>query len=297
MYEEAEIPKETMRREIEECVVTLEKFTRSEIDKELKIFSRRGKKYRSGILAELVEKNILARDGDRYRVLQLADQEIDWQNANVDDTLDIKWPLRLHDWIRLYPKSVAVVAGSPGAGKTAFLYNFILLNLERDDIILWTNDMEAEEMQERFIAFQTPLPVPAPWKTYRRYADFGDAIKKYPDAIHIIDYLSMQENFWAAGTELAKIDEALGRGMALVAIQKKPQQKLGVGGVHTAMKPKLYLSMETIAVNGSKMGQLTIEKSRSKASPTLEPNGVRWTYNIDNGARFTNVQRQDRGHE
>ena len=294
---EDERTKIEMRLAIDELIPQLGKFIKSDVDRELIVTSRRGKQYTQQILKELSIKGLLEQDGQRFRYVQNGNEdEIDWQSADTGNSIDLKWPFHLHDWIKIYPKSIIILAGESGAGKTAFMYNFILLNQKRDDIILWTNGMGAEEMQERFINFETPIATPAPWKTFERYGDFGDVVKKYPDSIHVIDYLDLNSEVYLIGHEIDQIHRNLGKGVVLVGLQKNPKQSLGLGGAFSKKRSKLYLTMGTINVSGKLEGEFIIEKARSRANPDINPVGVKWSYKLINGARF-DIHRKDKGHE
>ena len=295
MYENISI--DEMRQAVEKVVPALEKFSSRDVDNELDVRSRKGKQYRAMVLKEMTDAGLLEKDGQRFRYIANGhDDEIDWQTADSGNSVDLKWPFQLHDWIKIYPKSVIILAGESGAGKTAYLYNFILLNQKRDDIILWSNDMGAEEMAERFINFETPISVPAPWKTFERHGEFGDVVRKYPDAIHVIDYLDLNSEVYMIGHEIDQIHRNLGKGVALIGLQKKSGQALGLGGQFSKKRAKLYLTMGTVNVAGRLEGEFLIEKARSRANPSINPVGVKWSYKLINGARFE-VHRKDKGHE
>lgn len=229
--------------------------------------------------------------GRAYRIIDRSLEDIDWQSADATAVLDLEWPFSLQNYVKLFPKSVVVVAGEPNAGKTAFFYNFILKNMRKHIITLYNSETSPEQMKERFNGFEVEIPNPAPWRTVERYDNFADVID--PNGISVIDYVDSDSEFYQNGIEISRIFRKLNRGMALIGLQKKRNittfkgQKInidvGYGGDLTLKRPSLYLAM----------GQhhIKIVKGKSWANPLMNPNGLEWTFKLVNGAKFVNIER------
>jgi len=216
-------------------------------------------------------------------------EELDWRSKRGAPTLDLKWPFQLEDYALLYPGSLALIAGTSNAGKTAFCHNFLSLNLYQFECHLWTSDMSEEELADRLDPFD--IPEDAPFHPHPRASDFADVIKK--DCINVVDYLEYIEHVSEIKQEIEQIYRTMigGRGMVLTAIQKKFNQKnmkgemvkrdLGYGAETTLSRPKLYLTLNP--------NSLMITKAKKRADKNVNPNNKKWTFQLVDGAHFINI--------
>ena len=140
--------------------------------------------------------------------------------------------------------------------------------------------MGAEELRLRLEKFELPL---SDWKfkPYERASNFGDAI--VPDAVNIVDYLELTDNFYQVGGQLKAIFDRLTTGIAIIAIQKKAGIDMGRGAEFSLEKARLYLSMDS--------GELKIIKGKNWAQPGQNPNGKVFTFKLVNGANFIEIGR------
>ncbi len=276
---------------IDEWIPYQQVFTADDADRQFNIQTREGKRNRWKVLEDRVQKGILEKSGKIYRYIDNSVEEIDWKSADTSNFIDLVWPFGLEYWIKIFAQSIIVIAGASGAGKTAFIYDFILKNMfHKLGVTLFTNDMGPEEMGERFSKFEKRLgikiPSPPPFTVYERYDNFADVIR--PDGINVIDYLDMNSEVYLIGAEIDKIHQKLRNGIALVGIQKKaspnnptdknPRQALGLGGMFSLKRAKLYLSMDH--------NVLTIEKARSRAYPNVDPKGKNFSFKLIEGCEF-----------
>ncbi len=261
-------------------------FTADQLDRDLQILTRTGKATRRKILSRFVEEGILERKGGyhgHYRIVDNEAHEIDWQAANADATLDLEFAFNIHHHVKLFPKSVIMIAGETNSGKTAFMYDFILRNMHKEmQINLFNSETSGEQMKERMKNFDIEIPVPAPFKTMERYDNFADVI--HPDKISVIDYLDLNSEVYMIGEEIERIRRKLKKGVAVIAIQKKSKQELGQGGVFSIKASALYLSMTT-------GGILTLVKGKSWLDPKDNPNGKSWKFKLVGGAKFVSIEQ------
>ncbi len=267
-------------------------FSYSQMDSDLNIKSREAKTLRRVIMKELVDAKVIERASGKngvFRAFQTELHEIDWQNADSSKVLDLTFPFDLQNYVKIFPKSIIVLAGESNSGKTAFLYNFIMTNYAKQSIDLYNSETAAEQMKERFENFETEIPVPPPWNTYERYDNFADVIN--PNHISVIDYIDFSSEVYLIGEELNNLFKKLDRGIVIAAIQKKGSYmmkgqkitpKLGYGAEMSLKKSSLYLSMG--------FGTLEIVKGKSWKDPTINPSGLKWTFNLLKGAKFVNIQ-------
>lgn len=273
------------------------RFTVRDIWAELGIESYEGKHHLRTILCRLEEKGIVAslsKDGTYRRV----DSEIlplDWQAANPEKFLPLVFPFGLEKWVKIYPHSIIVIAGSKSAGKTAFLYNFVRLNMNLFDVDLYNSETGPEQMKERFDALGE-IPNPAPFRVYERYDNFSDIMN--PNNVSVIDYLDLNSEVYLVGVEIDSIFRKLKNGVAVIAIQKPPAAKimakgeqktvsrdLGYGGAFSAKRAQLYISMDDHKL------KLVYVKSRMLSS--VNPVNMQWSFDLDGkfGIHFENIKR------
>jgi len=272
------------------------------------------------------ERPFLEKLGSLYRIIDQELVEMDWQSADHTKTLPLKLPFGLEEYVKFFPKSLIVIAGAPNSGKTAWLYNFILMNTiyngtyifsststgegegtgegglqggegdciyKKRRVTLYNSETSTEQMKERFLNFDMKIPTPSPFKTYERYENFSDVVRLAPDDITVVDYVDTDSDFWQNGAELSRIYYALGKGAAVVAIQKKFHQRdfkgrtirvdTGYGGVPTLKRASLYLSMDN--------NILKIVKAKSWVDPQINPNGMMFSYSLVKGCKFYNIER------
>lgn len=269
-----------------------ETFSVENIWQEMGIITPSGKDTLRKILWRLENDDhiISSLGGHRYRKVNYVVEEVDWQSADENSEVNLKFPFELEKLCKVYTKSIIIVAGSTNAGKTALLYNFIALNMHTYAIDLYNSETSPEQMKARFAPLN--IPNPAPFKVYQRYDQFADVIK--PDHISVIDYLDVNAEFYLVGAEIDKIFRKLTSGVAVIALQKPPAQvslykgekqtldrDLGYGGGVTAKRAALYLSLS--------YNKLKLVKVKTPRNPRINPNNKQYIFSLEDGIRFTNI--------
>jgi hypothetical protein len=124
----AEKQKVSLTQEVREFVLSTSGHIMStEIFNCLHLSTRQEKKNVSMALARLIDEGIIERTGNRngqFRRIESEAEPIDFLNADTE-TVDLWFPFGLHEKAEVMPGNIIVVAGSPDAGKTAFLLNVI----------------------------------------------------------------------------------------------------------------------------------------------------------------------------
>lgn len=275
----------SVTKEIEALLaVTDGAFSVTECDKTLQAITGVTKCYKNAVrqvLHRLKKEGRVKKYGDKdgwyIRVDDVAD-EIDWWSAE-DAPLNLRFPLDIENYAEVFPKNIAVLAGEPNAGKTAFLLNFARLNMKNHKIVYCSSEMGATELKKRLQLFDNPL---SDWKSVRfveRVANFADVID--PDGVNIIDFMELNDNFYLIGQYLRDIYDKLNKGFCFVAIQKDGNKDVGRGGTMGLEKPRLYLNM------GQNM--LTIHKAKAWKDHSYNPNGLTCKYKLTNGSNFIAV--------
>ena len=253
-------------------------FYSSDIVMALNIRDRKAKKSVSMALSRLCEEEIIERQGSRngcFRKIEKDSEVIDWKTFEGQD-LDFRFPLGLHRWIKIYPKSLFVFAGAPDSGKSAFAFNLIFLNQGRFKTHYFTSEMGPQELKSRLEKFDE-IGVDD-WKfiAKERAADFADVIQ--PDDLNIIDFLEITDNFYLIARQLAEIYAKLKTGIAVVFIQKAPGATLGRGASFSLEKPRLYCTLDKHT--------LKIIKAKNWRDSDKNPNNQAVKYKIVAGCKI-----------
>lgn len=237
----------------------------------------------SAILCRMMKDNIIEREGNRNGIWRKVDGEcqlMDWMNADITP-LPVHWPFGIEKYAAVMPKSIIIVSGESNAGKTAFLLNTALKNMDDFEVSYFNSEMCEEELLTRIIKFDTLRPQDWKVKFYARHGDFADVIK--PDGFNIIDYLEVYEDFYKIGGYLKDISKKLNKGIAVVALQKDPKKDFGQGGAITKNLSRLYLSLKHDKVG--KTGVCEIEKGKIWAD-VINPDHMTVRYRLHQGAHF-----------
>lgn len=276
---------------IDSCTGT---FYGYEISKALGITARNDQKNLSRILTQFQKDGIIQKWGERNGVYRRLDTELDEIDLGEDsddgyaEEIKLLWPFGLHFLYVTLPKNVIVVAGEADAGKTAFLFNFARMNCNDHEVHYFNCEMGKAELRSRLLKFGEGLK---PWKRvhwYERGENYQDVIR--PNAINIIDYLELTDNFWMVAKHLKDIHNKLDQGIAVVALQKNRERQLkggvttgelGIGGEKALGKPRLYITMN----NGSPH-KCKVIKCKNWRKQDENPNGLVIDYKVIQGSKL-----------
>ena len=254
-------------------------FSYEDIDREFEIRSAQEKHNRWMILKRLRDDGIIEshpRNNKLFRYVKVAVRLIDFKAAGMKQPLGVKYPFGIESYFDTYPGNIIVVAGAADAGKTAFLLNFIRLNMADFTIYYQSSEMGDAELANRLSKFRGIALQDWNFTPEERSRDFADVIRQ--DCINIVDYLELAGDFYMVAEYLKSIHEKLHSGIAIVALQKKRNVELGRGGDFGLEKPRLYLSMDP--------GKLTIQKAKNWAKPEVNPRGLMVEFKLVNGCDF-----------
>lgn len=211
-----------------------------------------------------------------YRKPDLELEEIDILNAE-DKPYKIYLPLELHKHVALYPGDVVVVAGKWNAGKSAFILECAKLNMHEHDTWFFTSEMKAQRIKKRILLMdEMTVDQFAENVTIRgREGGFHDVIQ--PDALNLVDYLQINEDFYRIGAQIREIAEKLKQGIAIVALQKDAAATYGYGGQKGLQRPTLYLTIDD--------GIVKIIKAKDWTT-SANPNGKVQKFKLHQGVNF-----------
>lgn len=191
---------------------------------------------------------LIEKIGNRDGIYRKIESDINYITFDEDEPNDqpypIILPLDLHEIVEISEGNIVLCAGEFNAGKTTFLMNVLQMNKNKMPIRYLSSEMGKSEFKKRFRGFGLPIDF---WRQdemtdyVKRSYDFHNVLK--PDAINIIDYLEFRDADYTKGAQiLTDIHDRLGKGVAIVAIQKKENQRLPRSGDLVLEKPRLAIS-------------------------------------------------------
>jgi len=207
------------------------------------MYGRSDRKNVSRVLSRMVDEGVIERHKHRNGFFRKVEKELmpmNWRDANTA-SMDIKYPLDIHEFFETYPKNIIVFAGSPDAGKTALFLNLAAMNMDKYQINYFNSEMSEQEFRKRVEMFQD-LSLDD-WKinVYERSTNFHDVIN--PTAINIIDYMDLGDEIYKVGRMIRDIHETLTSGIAIIGLQKPRDRDIGYGKELGLQIPRLYISM------------------------------------------------------
>jgi hypothetical protein len=206
------------------------------------------------------------------------------------------WPLQLGNWVNIYPRNEVVVGGAPDAGKTAFVLNPALLNMDRHQVNYINSEMGDDEFIGRLQSFEEAHGLPP--GTMAEKVDFYectcnihnkeemDKLKALidPDGIIIIDYLEIEKDFYEIAGALREIHSQLNRGLAIVCVQKASRVSHLRGGDFALQLPRVAIALDYHAKSG--LCRLKFLKAKFPARKGLKPKRATIWYEVVDGAKF-----------
>ncbi|KKM14652.1 hypothetical protein LCGC14_1703930 [marine sediment metagenome] len=295
-----------LRRHIDDYVGTMNDwFLTNNIWSQYNVVSTEGKRIVWERLEELVRKGELEKQGQRYRRRQKG-RKLD-SKADPLDVVVMNWPRSLDDstdfgldQVKIFSKAIIIVSGVSNFAKTTFCINVIAENVDNPHfkVKYMTNELADEELVDRL----------SPINWVDLYDEDGEyrfeAIEKFdhwddeiePDFINIIDYLDPGSEFYDVGNIIDKIKQRLGKGIAIIAIQKGVGKykgkdgkdhysiaQYGVGGQFSEHRARVVIHLDPTDDKGVVM--LTIKKAKGIMS------GRKYTFTvIERGSRFHDIQ-------
>lgn len=225
------------------------------------------------IVTRLKEKGIIEPYGNKSGVYCLADTKtelLDYKNVDMKQ-FDITLPLGLNYKTAVFPKSIIVVAGVTGHGKTALALNIVHDNMFNHKINYLASEASAQSLREQMSLFSLPIDA---WKfsPYSKTKDFHT--HTLPDGITVIDYLTDYEGFYMIPAHIDKIFERLKKGVAIILVQKKSNAAYGRSGELGAERASLYIGLE--------FQKITVVKNRFRNRDQFRGLDTR-NYDLKNG--------------
>ncbi|MFC1886059.1 bifunctional DNA primase/polymerase [Thermodesulfobacteriota bacterium] len=263
-------------------------FLTTDNHKDLGLTTRDHKKAANMALLRLVDEGVLEKHGERrgsFRRVDTECEEIDWINA-PNEAANIKWPLGVEELALLYPKNLAMIAGSKDAGKTCLALNLAYMNREIWPVRYLSSEMGQTELKTRLKKFGHDLKSWGKIDFRERSSNFADVV--LPNGLNIIDFYEISKDFWTIAADLKLIYEKLKTGVCVVCLQKSEDKEMGRGGDFGLEKPRLYLTVDADPPAGN---VLKIYRAKNFAQEGVNPRGMQTHFNIIGGAKIKQLTR------
>jgi len=257
-------------------------FAATNMHKELQLATRLDIRAANAELQRLCKRDEIERHPNKNGIYRLRDRNVEGINfldAEIE-TVNIQFPFGLENMVEIMPGNIIVVAGTPNSGKTAWLLNLIADNMDKYDIHYFNSEMGEGELAKRLRNFEDIEIENWTFNAWERSEGFADVIKPGKGVINIIDFLEIYRDFYEVGGLLAEIHSKLAGAVAIVAIQKNFNVGVGLGGMRSLEKPRLYLAMEN--------GKMTITKAKNWKGDQ-NPNGKTIHFKLAKGCKFIEV--------
>lgn len=247
--------------------------------RDLQILTKEDKNAGYVAINRLQADGIIKKFGEKrgcYEVIKTEKESIIDIYAADATPLNIKFPLNVHDLVKIMPKNIIMIAGEVNAGKSAYLLNLAARNMDRMETVYFSSEMGGAELRERLQHFDFPLEAWKQVKFIERASDFYKAIR--PEGLNIIDFLEIHDEFYKMGQLIKDIFDKLTTGLAVIAIQKNKGRDEGLGGERSKEKARLYMAIEP--------GKLKIVKAKNWISSEINPNGMSMEFKLAKGCKF-----------
>lgn len=162
----------------------------------------------------------------KWRKLEIQLEAIDFSKVEPQKKLDLKWPLKIEEYVSVYPGDIILISGNKNGGKTTLLWEFIQKNIKFKKIHV----LISETPDEVLLSNMNILKID--WKNddiklHRVKDNFAKAIKPGKNIINIIDYLRIHKDFFEISGILDDIHLRLNGAIAIIAIQAVKERPLG----------------------------------------------------------------------
>lgn len=284
--------------EVEEFVMsTFGVFMSTDVNKNLGVVNRCQQQNVSTILRRLCDKGIIERYGTRNGCFRRVEKEYDVieLDGKIPDPLKIHYPMGIGNLCHVYEGMTTLLEGEKSRGKSAFGIEFAWLN--RNLFKQKIRYMQNGELNKQTLTIRLSLrpqdqyPIKAftdKIEFINRHREWWDIVN--PTGLNIIDYIEEHEKKYLIPQYIAKIQERLTTGHALIILQRVPGRDYGTGGAEIRNKPSVILSlqksggMSKVVVEDIKA--YNIETMQKLTGDTLSPRGLWREYKLVNGWKF-----------
>ena len=263
-------------------------FTTQRVYNDLGMRTKQEKGLVRAVIFKLVKEGVLTPVGKHdgvYRKVEKTLEEVDLLGV-APNPLDLYLPLGIDHLVKIYPRSIIVIAGAANYGKTALAYDFIKHNMDKHEVSLFFSEGGAESLRDRLERHSDRTIGQWRFKAYPRTQNFEDVID--PNGVNVIDYLLLGDEFWLIARYLDAIYRKLDKGIAYVCLQKDKKAEIGRGGEFGLERPQLYVTLNPdLEVESPEDGHqyclAKIIKAKAWKRKGVNPDGKMVKFSIEDG--------------
>lgn len=269
------------------AMLTTGDFLMTDLYRDLNIMTKVDKWAATQAISRMGKEGKLVKYGSKRGRWRLA--ETDYESIDhfaADDTpMDIILPFGLHKHIEWFQRGMGVIAGDTDSGKTT-----LFLNMAHDNkgkfkkIIYIATEMGGPLLKRRLKklceVYGYPYPEAFAHVDFRepKTQNYMDLVE--PDALTLIDYYELTDNFYLVAGYFRQIFEKLTTGTVFIGLQKKFGSPMGRAGEFAMEKPLLYIALH-------RGNFARIEKCKTEWTPQFQPYAIEYKYEIVAGGRLT----------
>lgn len=231
-------------------------------------------------LSRLAKEGIVERlpEPGLYRVIENKMNAVDIQDVKPGTWLEIALPFGLEKYVNIASGNLIIFAGVTNAGKSALIFNMIKDNMKNHKCWYFSSEMNKETVKSRINLYEDNIN----WnfKVVDSWDQNIDILQ--PDDFNFLDWVEAGEDPFKVVAKLSAIQLKMKKGVAIVAMQKNPNNENAVGGFQTKNKSSLYLAVDQNFPHGEK---LSIGKA--KAFDDINPNGFCCKFKTYRGINLT----------
>lgn len=242
-------------------------------------------------LAYEVKKGKLEKLNRLYKCINDSIEYIDWVNASEKERVPFSWPsgrdgseFPFAGKLTVRPTDLIVIAGVSNMGKSGFCKNLIWENMDEWNgrITYMVNEYQPARFKRsvNLMDWNTPFNSDGTLKfeVIRRDEDWQYAVN--PDHLNIIDWVSMEGDFYRIGKIMKAIQAKLRDGVAVVVTQKGEGKDLGTGGQFGEHFASYYIAID--------FGRLFFKKAKEYHGHN--PNNKHYGFDLSEGVYFNNLR-------
>jgi hypothetical protein len=231
------------------------------------------------IISRCVQKRLIKpidRRGN-YRVVKHI-EPVKWWDADESEYFDLNFPwgheddtyFGFADYVKLSPGDLVIISGVSNTGKSALALNILAENVDKYPCVLMGNEyttLDGEpspKFKRRMLNMkwvQWHNGVNPKFDLLPVRSDFEDYVR--PGYLNIIDWINITDQFYKIGKVLEDIKTGIGKGLAVVVLQKEEEATLGRGKGFTRDLADLYLTIDPF---GDWESRLTVGKVKDSKS-------------------------------
>lgn len=257
---------------------------------------------RTLLSVNLVREKIVRPSGKRdgvYWVVKKVEPVNWWNNEISEEPINFLFPrshedeteFSIEDCAEIFPGDMILIAGTSNFGKTTLALNILGENLALMPCVLMGSEYTASDgkispkFKRRMNRMKWVNWIEDGKPKFQLYpvgSDYEDYVQA--DSLNVIDWISLPGEYYLIDTVMKAIKDKVGRGIAVVVLQKNRATEWGEGGERTERYADVYITVDPYGTES----MITLGKVKA---PKGKATGRMWAFNIvDYGANLHRIR-------